>query len=86
MIRSSGFAYGQPLKRLAALQWATETGMSTSRITAPAEDASPTRTGKPSPTAPSNGGFHRSFGFQDAADTAAWHGSTTAGTPWHGCN
>jgi L-amino acid N-acyltransferase YncA len=28
-----GFAYGQPLKRLAAFQWATETGMSTSPIT-----------------------------------------------------
>jgi hypothetical protein len=28
-----GFAYGQPLKRLAAFQWATEAGMSTSPIT-----------------------------------------------------
>ena len=28
-----GFAYGQPLKRLAAFQWATKTGMSTSPIT-----------------------------------------------------
>lgn len=32
-----GFAYGQPLKRLAAFQWATETGMSTSPITSAGE-------------------------------------------------
>ena len=65
-----GFAHGQPLKRLAAFQRATETGMSTSPITAPAEDASSKahRAGaadKPSPASPSNG-FHRSFGLQDA--------------------
>jgi hypothetical protein len=65
-----GFAYGQPLKRLAAFQRATETGMSTSPITAPAEDASSKahRAGaadKPSPASPSNGP-HRSFGLQDA--------------------
>jgi L-amino acid N-acyltransferase YncA len=65
-----GFADGQPLKRLAAFQRATETGMSTSPITAPAEDASSKahRAGaadKPSPASPSNG-FHRSFGLQDA--------------------
>ena len=67
-----GFAYGQPLKRLAAFQWATETGMSTSPSPAPAEDASSRRnccarspsgaTGKASPASPSNG-FHRSCGL-----------------------
>jgi hypothetical protein len=34
-----GFAHGQPLKRLAAFQRATETGMWTSPITAPAQDS-----------------------------------------------
>jgi hypothetical protein len=67
-----GFAYGQPLKRLASFQWATETGMSTSPITSAGGDASSTRnccagspsgaTGKPSPASPSNG-FHRSSGL-----------------------
>jgi hypothetical protein len=76
-----GFAYGQPLKRLAAFQWAAETGMSTSPITAPAEDASSTRnccadspsgaTGKPSPASPSNG-IRRSTGLSGAR--SAGHG------------
>jgi hypothetical protein len=70
-----GSACGQPLKRLAALHWATETGMSTSPVTAPAEGASSTRnccagspsgaTRKPSPASPSNG-IHRSTGLSGA--------------------
>ena len=52
-----GFAYGQPLKRLAAFQWATETGMSTSPITAPAEDASSNATAAPAHRA----GYRQAF-------------------------
>jgi L-amino acid N-acyltransferase YncA len=79
--RIIGFAYGQPLKRLAALQWSTETGIYV--------DAHHHRTGGgrelytqllrrlaergyrqafagiTQPNERSNG-FHRSFGFQDA--------------------
>ncbi len=74
-----GFAHGQPLKRLAAFQRATETGMSTSPITAPAQDKLFSQllrrlterayrqafAGITQPNEASNS-FHRSFGFQDA--------------------
>src|SRR5271166_1975495 len=83
-----GFAYGQPLKRLAAFQRATETGMSTSPITAPAEDASSKAhqagaAGKPSPASPSNG-FHRSFGLQDAGRyrRVAWKNNSWPDVAW----
>jgi L-amino acid N-acyltransferase YncA len=42
--RIIGFAYGQPLKRLAAVQWSAETGIDVDvDVTAPAQDASSTR-------------------------------------------
>jgi len=75
-----GFAYGQPLKCLAAFGGEAETGMSTSPITVPAEDASSTRnccagspsgaTDKPSPASPSNG-IHRSTGLSGARSCRA---------------
>jgi L-amino acid N-acyltransferase YncA len=83
-----GFAYGQPLKRLAAFQRATETGISTSPITAPAEDASSKAhraraADKPSPASPSNG-FHRSFGLQDAGRyrRVAWKNNSWPDVAW----
>ena len=76
-----GFAYGQPLKRLASFRWSAETGIyMTSPITAPAVGATLyTRllrrltergyrqafAGITQPNEASNE-FHRSFGFQDA--------------------
>ena len=74
--------------------------MSMSTITAPARDAICTRSccggspsaaiGKsssasPNPTRPATA-FIDPSGSRTPACTAAWHGSTTAGTTWHGCN
>ena len=74
-----GSACGQPLKRLAAFQWATETGMSTSPITSAGGGRElytqllrrltergyrQAFAGITQPNEASNG-FHRSFGFQD---------------------
>ncbi len=94
-----GFAYGSHAwppsnRRLRPVS------MSTSTITAPAEDASSTRnccagspsaaTGKPSPASPNPTSPATAFidpsGSRTPAHTGAWHGSTTAGTTWHGCS
>jgi hypothetical protein len=94
-----GFAYGSHAwppsnRRLRPVS------MSTSTITAPAEDASSTRnccagspsaaTGKPSPASPNPTRPATAFidpsGSRTPAHTGAWHGSTTAGTTWHGCS
>ena len=96
-----GFAYGQPLKRLAASNGRLRrVSMSTSAITAPAEDANsiPTccagspsaATGRPSPASlnpmrPATASIDPS-GSKTPACTDAWRGNTTAGTTWHGCN
>ena len=96
-----GFAYGQPLKRVPAFQWSAETGIYVDVAHHRAGAGRELYTqllrrlsergyrqafaGITQPNEASNG-FHRSFGFQDAGVTAASHGSTTAGTTWHGCN
>ena len=96
-----GFAYGQPLKRLAAFQWSAETGVYVDIAHHRAGGGRELYTqllrrltergyrhafaGITQPNAPSNG-FHRSFGFQDAGLYRQVAGSTTAGTTWHGCN
>ena len=95
-----GLAYGQPLKSLAAFQWSAETGiyvdvhhhragggreLYTQLLRRLAERGyRQVFAGITQPNEASNG-FHRSFGFQDASLYRRGHGSTTAGTTWHGC-
>lgn len=96
-----GFAYGQPLKRLAPSNGRPRlVPMSTSTITALAEDASSTRSccaGSPSeaigkPSSASLNPTRRATAFIDPsgsrapAYTDAPHGSATAGTTWPRCN
>lgn len=93
-----GFAYGQPLKRLAAFQWATETGMSTSPITSAGGGRElytqllrrltergyrQAFAGITQPNEASNG-FHRSFGFQDAGSyrRVAWKHDSWQDVTW----
>ena len=96
-----GFAYGQPLKRLIALQWSAETGIYVhdhhhragagrelyTQLLRRLTDAA---TGEPSraslnPTRPATA-FIDPSGSRTPAYIGVWRGSTMAGTTWHGCN
>jgi L-amino acid N-acyltransferase YncA len=71
-----GFAYGQPLKRLAAFQWSAETGIYV--------DVHHHRAGGGRELYTQLLRRLTERGYRQAF--AAWHGSTTAGTTWPGCS